>query len=99
MANIVFLHYIWEDNGLWLVSDAGTGRLGPGKPVSATELSNSKAILYCAQTTSWSGNTAQVTWAISFKSAYVGTRNLYLCVRDQAGLTEGTVNKGTWTIY
>jgi len=29
----------------------------------------------------------------------VGTQNLYLYVKDQAGLTEGNVNKGTWTIY
>jgi len=64
----------------------------------ATTLSNSKETLYRAQTTSRSGVTAQVTWAISFKSAYKGTKNLYLCVKDQAGLTEGNVNKRTWTI-
>jgi hypothetical protein len=34
---------------------------------------------------------AQVTWSISFRSAYRGTKNLYLYVKDQSGLTEGNV--------
>ena len=98
-ANIVFLHYNPEDNTLWLVNDAATGWHGPATPGSATVLENSKVAVYCAQTTaSRSGTTVQVTWALSFKVPYVGTKNLYLYVKDQAGLTEGNVNKGTWTI-
>jgi len=98
-ANIVFLHYNPEDNTLWLVKDDASGWEGPGTPGTAGTLSNGKATLNCGLTTaSRSGNTAEVTWAISFKAAYVGTKNLYLYVKDHADLSEGNVLKGTWTI-
>ena len=99
-ADVAFVHYNPEDNTLWLVKDDASGWWGPGTPGSAIVLSNGEATLYCAQTTaSRSGTTVEVTWNVSFKTAYKGTKNLYLYVKDQAGLTEGNVNKGTWTIY
>jgi len=95
----LFLHHVRKDNALSLVNDAATPWLGPGTPESASVPKDSKVRVYCARTTATrSGDEVQVTWVLSFKAAYVGIQNLYLHVKDQAGLTEGNVNKGTRTI-
>jgi len=99
-ANIVAVRYDPQGNTLWLANDAGTGFLGPKTPGIAGTLSNSQGTLDCGLTTvTRSGDTVQVRWPLTFKTAYKGAKKLYLYVSDLHGLEEGPTQKGTWTIY
>ena len=98
-ADIVFLYFDPVTWHLWLVNDAGTGWIGPGSMADGDILSNNNVTVYCGDSTaSAGGNTLSVTWALSFKMAYTGHKNLYLYAKDREGLSTGSVSKGYWFI-
>jgi len=86
-------------NKLYLRNDAGNKWLGGFAPGSANIIENSYASLDCSKTAvSGSGNTLSVSWNITFKPAFSGTKNCYLYTRDYSGAKTGWKQKGTWTI-
>ncbi len=95
----VFLQYNPDTNILSLRKDDGTGWLGSGTPGEARSISSGRVTLNLAQcSTSRSGNDVSVTWALAFKSTFIGTKNLYLKCKDDSGLIDDFSIKGTWTI-
>jgi len=98
-ANCFYASYNQNANKLYLKDDSGTTWLGGFTPGSSNTIENSYAKLSCAQTTvSGSANTLIVKWSITLKSCFVGTKNLYLYVRDDTNLYQAVTQKGTWTI-
>ena len=92
-------YYNQSTNKLYLRNDANTAWLGGYAPGSNYIIENSYVKLNCAQTTiSASGNTLTVTWPIAFKSTFLGTKNMYLYVKDNANAYQGWINKGNITI-
>lgn len=98
-VNCFFGYYNQNTNKLYLRDGSGTSWLGGFTPGSSNTIENTYAKLNCAQTTvSGSGNTLTVKWAVTLKSCFVGSKNLYLYVRDDSNLYQALTQKGTWTI-
>jgi RHS repeat-associated protein len=98
-ANGFLGYYIQNTNKLYLMNDAGTSYQGGYAPGSANTIENSYVKIDCAQTTvSGTGTTMTVKWAVTFKDAFVGKKNVYMYVKDDANAYHGWINKGRWTI-
>jgi len=99
MANNAMLLYNAQTNRIRIRNNTGTKWWGDKLVGSATVVQNKQAKVHCALTTvSRSGNMLQVTWAIEFKPAFRGSKNLYLRAKDLAGAKTRLQKKGTWTI-
>lgn len=86
-------------NKLYLLDDSGTKYLGGFSPGSNNQIQNSYCLLDCLKSSvSVSGNTLTVNWAVSFKPAFAGTKNLYLYIKGIFSGSDGWNNKGTITI-
>lgn len=97
--NCSYVSYNQNTNKLYLRNDKGTGWLGGFTPGSAGIIQNSYVSLDCSKSTiSGSGTTLSVTWSVTFKSTFTGTKNLYLYVTDDKNASQGWVNKGTCAI-
>ena len=98
-ASAPYLYYNRDTNKLYLRNDANTAWLGGYTPGTNYTISNSYAKLNCAQTTvSGVANTLSVKWAVSFKSTFLGTKNVYLYCRDFASAYQNWMQKGTWVL-
>jgi len=98
-ANCFYGYYDQNTNKLYLRNDANTAWLGGYVPGSANIIENSYAKLDCANTiVTGSGNTLSVTWRVTFKSTFLGAKNMYLYVKDDSGAYNGWLQKGTWTV-
>ncbi|MBI4706340.1 MAG: hypothetical protein HY761_00215 [Candidatus Omnitrophica bacterium] len=92
-------YYNQNTNKLYIKNDAGNAWLGGFAPGSNNLIENSYVKLNCAQTTvSGSGQTMFVNWAVTFKPPFVGTKNMYLYVRDDSNAYQPLTKRGTWTI-
>jgi hypothetical protein len=81
-----------------MMDDAGTTFIGGFAPGSPNVIENSYAKLDCSKTTvSGSGSTLTVTWSVSFKLAFAGTKHMYVSVRDP-DVSIPWAALGTWTI-
>jgi hypothetical protein len=98
-TNCFYGYYNQNSHRLYLRDNGSTAWLGGSAPGSANIIENSYVKLNCNQTTV-SGNNATLTakWSITFKPTFVGTKNTYLFVKDDANFTSNWVQKGTWTI-
>ncbi len=73
--------------------------LGGFAPGSGNVIENSYVKIDCSKTTAiGSGNTLTISWNITFKPSFVGSKNAYLYINDLAGGYQGWISKGTWTI-
>ena len=91
--------YTPGSNQLWLLMDDASGWLGPMTPGSAGTLQNSQCTLNgTGSTVNLSGPTLTLNLALSFQSAFQGTKNIYMQAGNQAGLTSDYAAKGTWTV-
>ena len=98
-ANSLFVYYDQNTNLLYLRNDASTGWLGGYAPGSAQIIQNYYSKLDCAKTTvSGSGTNLTVKWVVTFKPTFTGAKNTYLYVKDDTGLYNGWLKKGTWII-
>ncbi len=94
-----YAYYDQNLNKFYLKDDANKKWLGGFAPGSANTIANSYVVLDCSKSSiSGSGTTFSVTWSISFKSTFIGTKNLYLYVTDDKGARQGWINKGTCII-
>ncbi len=92
-------YYDQNANKLYMRDDTGTIWQGGYAPGSSYIIENTYARLDCSKTTiSGSGNTLTVNWAVSFKSSFTGTKNIYLAATDDTNITTGVIQKGAWTI-
>lgn len=99
-ANCLYGYYNQNTNKLYLRNDANTAWLGGYAPGSANIIENSYVKLDCAQTTaSGSGSALTLNWQVSFKSAFIGDKNIYLSARDDANSVKDWALKGTCDIY
>jgi len=98
-ANSFYAYYNPYSNLFYLRNDANTLWLGGFAPGSANTIENSYVKLDCSKTSvSGSGTTLSITWNITFKPTFIGTKNTYLYVKDNSLANTGWVQKGTWTI-
>ena len=94
-----YVHYDQNANLLYLRSDNNKQWLGGYAPGSAHRVENSQVLLDCAASSaSGSGTRLSITWALAFKSAFLGLKNIYLYVEDDKGAIQGWVSMGTCDI-
>jgi len=91
--------YFGRANGnIALANDAGV-YMSAGYLGTAVTLQNSQCSLALAgATTSVSGANLNLTLPITFKSAFRGTKTVFLYTQDTAGVSAGWDARGTWTI-
>ncbi|MDQ3815969.1 MAG: hypothetical protein M3347_18830, partial [Armatimonadota bacterium] len=98
-VNDLYARYDRVNNKLYLMNNAGTGFMGPVTPGSGPPLSNSQGSLNCAATTvSVVGNTLTINWSFTPSASFIGTKNIFLYVRDNGGLQDGFDRFGSWII-
>jgi len=98
-TNCLYAYYNQNTNKLYLRNDANFSWLGGFAPASANIIENTYAKLDCAATTiSGSGNTLTVNWRVTFKSGFLGAKNMYLYVRDDVNAYKNWTQAGSWSI-
>jgi len=97
-ANACYVYYQPQGNHLYLANNAGTWITPALTPGVAGTASNSQCTLNAASSSvAISGNNLTLTVALSFNSAFVSARNVYLYAAGFSGLNSGWVREGTWT--
>jgi hypothetical protein len=98
-SNCLYGYYNQNTNRLYLKNDANTAWIGGYAPGSINIIENSYVRINCAETTvTGDGQTLTINWNITFKPAFTGTKNMCLCVTDDANAKVGWIKKGTWSI-
>ena len=83
--NCFYAYYNQNNNRLYLRNDANIAWSTGYAPGSGNVIENNYVRLNCAQTTILgSANTLAITWSITFKKTFTGSKNTYLSVRDDA---------------
>ncbi|MFC1807881.1 hypothetical protein ACFL0T_05895, partial [Candidatus Omnitrophota bacterium] len=97
--NCFYGYYDKPTNKLYLLSDDSSTWYGGFAPGSPNIIENSYTKLDCSRiTVSGSGDDLTITWSATFNDNFVGTKNLYLYVRDQLDRFAGWEARGTWVI-
>ena len=97
-TNCLWAMYSPRSNEMYL-NVSGSTWLGPYFPGSSNVMENSFAKLDCSKTTvSSSGTTLTVNWNVTFKSAFIGPKNIYMSVKDMISPSTGLIQKGTVSI-
>lgn len=98
-TNCLYAYYNQNTNKLYLRNNANTAWLGGYAPGSNKIIENSYAKLNCAATTvSGLDNMLTVSWQVTFKNTFLGLKNTYLKVTDDANSSNGWLLKGSWSI-
>jgi hypothetical protein len=94
-----YLMYQANNNGLYLLDDAGGQLLGPLAPGGGGILSNRQCSIPASNVTvSASGTNLIVTAPISFTSAFDGSKSIFLAGFDTSSNRFGWVTVGGWTV-
>jgi hypothetical protein len=98
-ANGCYVYYQPQGNHLYLSTNAGTGWMTPAlTPGVAGTASNNQCTLNAGSSSvTMAGNILTLHAALSFNSAFVGFRGVYLYAAGFSGLSSGWVKGGTWT--
>src|SRR5262249_49739717 len=97
VANACYLFYVRGSNSLFLADDAGSWQ-GPVSLGGSGTLQNSQCSLSASGSTAIpSGNMLVLNLALSFQSAFAGSKNVYMEARS-ASKDSGWSSKGTWTV-
>ena len=92
-----WVQYTVANNVLYLVNDAGTSYTSAVLGTPGT-LSNSQCSVDTgASSMSSSGNNLTVSPVVTFKSAFTGTKNIYMSVFNNSTVSSGWQIEGTWT--
>jgi hypothetical protein len=98
-TNACYLRFRRSDNTLWLRNDANNNWLGPVTAGSSATVENTQCTLVASgSAAAASGATLQLDVAVSFKSAFLGNKNVYLYAIDHSGQISGWQQRGTWTV-
>ncbi|HUS07039.1 MAG TPA: SBBP repeat-containing protein [Bryobacteraceae bacterium] len=96
--NACYIVFYASSNSAALWSDTLPGWL-PFAFGAAASVSNGQcSISASASSAVLSGTALVVSLALTFKSSFSGTKNVYVQVRDQGGLSSGWQLKGMWTV-
>ncbi len=94
-----YLHLDRATSNLQLANDAGSDWVGTKTLGTVTTLQNSQcAIDLSASTSSGSGNSFNVTLAMTFKAPFAGAKSVFMQALDMGGLPAGWFAKGTYTV-
>jgi hypothetical protein len=98
-TNACYIHYARAENAVWLLSDTTPSWLGPVFLGVAGTVQNSQcAVSGAGSSAGGAGNSLTVNLALSFWSAFAGTKTIYMQTQDSAGLGTGWQPKGTWVV-
>jgi hypothetical protein len=93
-----YVFYYPSSNLLYLENDADTGLTAGIAPGSTGQVSNSQCTLAgTGSSTTVSGSNLTLNAALTFKSTFVGQKNVYLRADEYNGANSGWVQKGTWS--
>src|SRR5262249_918679 len=85
-----YLQYVPANNAVSLVADSGAGYAGSSQLGVAGTLSNNQCIVDAGVSSTFlSGNNITVTVALTFKPAFVGAKNIYMNVYNNANTMSG----------
>ena len=94
-AGACFVQYTSNRLYLW----SGSGWLSAGTPGSGSTVNNGLCDLYGASSSvSTSGDQLTVNYRLSFRSGFVGSKNLYLRAKDSTGLWSAADDRGDLTV-
>ena len=97
-ASACQVYYYPQGNQLYLRNDAGTAWLAALTPGVAGTVSNSQCTLNAGSSSvSTAGNSLTLNAALSFNSAFLNSKDVYLYASGLSGQNSGWVEKGTWT--
>ncbi|MDP2905765.1 MAG: discoidin domain-containing protein [Candidatus Omnitrophota bacterium] len=99
-STCLYGYYNQDTNRFYLRDDFDATWLGGYAPGTPNIIQNSYAILNCAATTvSATGTALTIKWAVTFKQAFTGVKNIYIWLKDDSNASSGVwANMGTWTI-
>jgi len=98
-ANACYLRYRRSDNTLWLRNDANNNWLGPVTVGSSGTVENTQCRVAASGSAAVAtGATLQLDVPVTFKSAFLGNKNVYLYAIDNSGQISGWQQRGTWTV-
>jgi hypothetical protein len=92
------LRYDRVANRLEIINDQGSGWQGSISPGSGSLSNNQCTVNGLGFSISSSGNTLTQTFAATFKSAFSGSKAVYLNVSDSGGAASGWYQRGSWTV-
>jgi hypothetical protein len=91
------VEYVRASNQVFLRNDADTTWIGPGTPGAAGTLQNSQcSVSLQSSSTLSSGNNLTFNVALTFKSAYLGQKAIFLNISSNSSLSTGWLGKGMW---
>jgi hypothetical protein len=91
------VQYTPANNALYLVNDSGSWYAGTATPGTAGTLNNTQCTVDTGASSALSsGNTLTVTVALTFKTTFTGTKNIYMSVFNNSTVTSGWQAEGTW---
>jgi len=98
-AGACYLHYDRIGNTIQLSNDGGSGWVGSATPGVAGILQNSQCIIDGgASSVSGAGNNLTVNLALTFKQAFIGSKNIYMQVQNVSGTLTPWQARGTWIV-
>ncbi len=96
--NTCGVYYNRSANTIYLENDAATAASGALLGSTAT-LQNSQCSVSMAGTSvTLNGNSLIFNFAVTFNSAFSGTKNISLWAGDAGGINSGWQSRGTWTV-
>jgi len=91
------VYYDKVSNAVYLLNDPGAAWLSATLGATGTLQNSSCSINLATSSMSVSGNTLNVTLAITFTPAFTGPKNIYMYGAN-ATLNSGWQTRGTWTV-
>ncbi len=98
LSSACYVYYVQSSNLLYLENNAGTGAQGSVTPGGSGTVANSQCTINAAGSSVVpSGNNLTLAVSITFKTAFAGTKNIYMNATSKEGETSGGLKpKGTW---
>jgi len=98
-VNACQVYYSRPANAAYLLNDAASAWMGPVTLGTVGSLGNNQCILNAGGSSALgSGNNLTVNLALTFQSAFAGTKNIRSYAADSSGQVSGWQSLGTWTV-
>jgi hypothetical protein len=99
MQNACYVQYVPASNNIGLVANSGTGYAGSVQAGVTGTVSNNQCIVDGgASSASGSGNNLTLNLTVTFKQGFIGAKNVYMQVFNNASVSSGWQSKGSWTV-
>jgi len=98
LSSACYVYYVQSANLLYLQNNAGTAAQGSVTPGQSATVANSQCTINGASSSVIaSGANLTVAVSITFKTAFAGTKNIYMNATSKEGQSSGGLKpKGTW---